>query len=570
MTPTPSPEEGGRDGLPLQLVDEVSSLSPNESAAAAKKKDVLGLLDVEPTELESDAEEDVEDESEYRNTRAITYAYISALFADMNITMFVTFYPEAAWDRGLTKGMILAVRLLIYAPYLITAFFVPRFLQKYSSRKTLLVANIVQSIVALLFASTTFLTGHWFFVASIILRVAQGIVSAFSEVTAGGIVLRSVRKSYGEEIILYIECVRAVSGILGPTVGDFFMALFKNYVGSWLATCCVFAAMATTMAIFPMSIDVENKVHRQSQEEEQGQLQIRDEEKSNNMNENENNMNTKAVIEQEGTLTEPLLQNEVAAPDQQQDTRFSPVAAAIADKINSRPYTHVLWMCTFVTASSWNFPNNIMFPYLANPPYSLNAPQVTAIFMVPQILSIVATYISEPILEKVGNMRSMYISIVISVLSFFLFAPPKHFDGPLSITAFLNWPSTTGVVFWHALGLTLSWLAGSLILVPSSEMVVKDCESMGPSIDESSDIISFIINTSFTFGLATAPYMGTYFVKWVGYTKATVLFGYVLLLYATVIFFYSCRIKKYERIQSERNSEFQDKNEDTTMHDSSI
>ena len=140
--------------------------------------------------------------------------------SDLNFSMLVPFFPEAAERHGCTPtvtGMLFGLHQVVA---LLVTPVAPFLCQRFGGAGVLRAACFLQAATAFSFAFTDLATTTTsFVVACASLRAVQGLAAGLSEVAAVGLLMRSVPSELVGDAIGWSEAARGVGIMIGPLIG---------------------------------------------------------------------------------------------------------------------------------------------------------------------------------------------------------------------------------------------------------------------------------------------------------------------------------------------------------------
>lgn len=414
------------------------------------------------------------------NFRAIGYGCLSAALADLNYSMLVSFFPEAAQKRSLNSVSIGILFSVFQIANLITCFFVPKVNRKYGGVRVLAMANLGQALATTTFAVTGLFHEHdSFFAMCMVLRMLQGSLAAFSEISAAGIVMRAVPSERAGEAVLYIEFVRIFGEMSGPLVGGTLYAAF-GYTGPFLVSGATIGVLAIFMLfIYPMDASVDNQSHDEAQDEENGR---------------------------------------------------------IVKAYTKLPTVMALFAAVVTVSSAFTFLEPTLQPFLSKDPYNFSSTMVGVVFTISTFVFFIVSDIAEPFVTWLGSIRSLLLGFAITGMSFFFIAPPLQYDHtPLTWFSFVHPTEHLPATLLLIASMSAVWFGGSLAFIPVNVLLVEEGKRHGYTVNSISDAIGMILNIAFTSGASVGPFLGGLWTHQYGFARSNCMFAYTILFLAAII-----------------------------------
>ena len=419
----------------------------------------------EETAIDSD-----DSEEEKYNYKAIAYAAASCTFADMSYSMLVSFFPSVAMDRGLNSIQIGILFASFQFSNFFTCFFAPKVNQKFGGITVLQAANTGQAVAAALFAFTSLLhEPHAFFWTFLLLRVCEGFLAALAEVAASGIVVRSVPKDKATEAVAQVTSYRLFGEVIGPLGGGAFFTWF-GFSGPYIFAASCFGILATIMFVWRLESSLDNK------------------------------------------------------SDGKDDDSHS-----VPYKFMKLPLVLTMCCCFTYLSAAIAFMEPTLQPFLSNEPYSCSHVAVGAIFVTSVLSFVIVSGSAEKLRDDIGIFICLRAGLFLIPLAYLVMAPARHFDGPLSINAFLYQDKTVPAIILVIVGLSIMWLGGGLMFLPINDFMLQEAEYHGMSVEHVSDAVGVANNMSFTLGAGIGPLIGGTLNHFLNFPKSNIVFAYILL-----------------------------------------
>ena len=454
--------------LSMNTMNDKSITSNSECLTrktANKAADVEDGVDLE--ELMSDYESD-----NGWNLKAILYCCLSFTAADISYSMIVPFVPSSAKQRGLTTSMTGCIFAIFQLCNFITCFLIPKINTKYGGVKILRICNFGQAVTTACLALTTMI-GHKnsYFAVMVLLRGLQGIFAAGSEVSAGGISVRSVPREMVGEALAYVELARMIGIILGPIVGG---VMFQTigYAAPFLLMAAILGGLSAAMIFFPIDKRVDNK-DEQVDKSDQGKL-----------------------------LMSPVVQILILV--------VVSISAAVA------------------------FLDPLLENFMTQEPYFLDNLEVGAVYSSFTVTFGLTGAISGLITKKIGSVPAIFLATTINGLAYNIIAPPQTLKGPLTLFSFLHQSSRGGAIGLAVSAILLIGISAGIGMVPGTELMFAEGEFLGHSVEKTSDNVAMIMDVSFSLGCAIGPFISGSIVQGFDFSRACALFGICVLLFGIV------------------------------------
>jgi len=433
------------------------------------------------------------------NQLAIVLTCLSCTASDLNFSMLVSFFPEAARQRGLSP-MATGILFAIFQIFnLLTCFAVPWFTKKFGGIRVLATANLCQAALAAGIATTgTIHSSTPFFWTFLTLRCLQGVVAAFSEVAAGGIVTRSVPNDRIGEAVEWVKISRILGIVCGPLIGGKMFSTF-GYAAPFTISASLLLVLGLLTIFMPIDMTLENN-------------------------------------------------SDEDAPEN------------VTLKLIRRPIFVVILFALTITSTAITYIEPTLQLYMAQAPYNLSHTQVGAMYIISTVcFAVVATFAS-PLVKCLGNTLSLSMGVGLMGLAYTILAPPEIHGGPLSLFAFLHQSSQWSAIALTATGMAIIGIGGGLILGPANNFLLGEGEYIGLGAGVSSASIAMMINMAFTSGGAIGPFLSGLLTDHIGFSKSCVIFGYFILACTIPILIVIIAIqifrKKSEAHSSESHAEF--------------
>ena len=395
--------------------------------------------------------------------------------SDLNFSMLVPFFPEAAERHGCTPtvtgmlfGLHQAVALLVtpVAPFLC---------QRFGGAGVLRAACFLQAATAFSFAFTDLATTTTaFVVACASLRAVQGLAAGLSEVAAVGLLMRSVPSELVGDAIGWSEAARGVGIMIGPLIGGGLDEAI-GYEAPFFCSGSTLGLLALYMTIIPLSVEV--------------------------------------VEEGSGGAMGRLLRMPVILSS--------------------------LFVC-YILMFTVGFLDPTIEPFLANPPYALDELQVGLMYSSSLFTYALCSACAGPVARRLGTLTALSIGLSILSACFITMAPEpwSEIGGnnthgkiyPLSPVPFLAQGTRAGAIGLALGSLCMMGIGGALAFTPVNAIMVHTAELGGLSVDQSSDSIAALSMLAFTAGEATGPLAGGGLVELIGFQRACVICGYLVIL----------------------------------------
>lgn len=456
------------DPASLFYVDKPQHHDQNSDAAS----------DTETAALTSVNEDEREGEDNFNN-RGIYYGCISCALADLNYSMLVAFFPESAKERSLNAFMIGILFSVFQFANLITCFLVPKVNRKLGGVKVLAYANLFQALATASMAFTGYLNDkNQFFAACFCLRALQGSMSAFSEISASGIVMRSVPVEFAGEVVMYIEATRIVGELAGPLLGGVVYGAL-GYGGPFLFAAGLLCTMALLMFALPLDKSVDNKAENKESEEQ-----------------------SKEILR-----------------------KYTRMVSIIC-----------LFVCILVVSIAFTIMEPTLQPYLKKAPYKLSETMVGVVFISATAVFFLSAEIAEPFILWLGQIRSLMFGFTMIGISFFFIAPPNHFDHtPLTIFSFCRLHTQVPATIFLIFAMSINWFGGGVLLVLVNQLMVSEGEAAGFTVDSISDAIGMVLNIAFTAGATIGPLLGGFLTHQLDFPRANAVWAYIVILLTIII-----------------------------------
>jgi len=408
---------------------------------------------------------------------SLLLAATSAMLADLNYTLLISFFPEAAKKKGLslfTVGLVISVFQLFN---FLTCFIAPAVTSKLGARLVLILANMLQSGLSVGMAFTGMINDpKGFFVSVIILRSLQGVAASFAEIAAGGIGMRSVPYDKLGEAMTYIEMTRVLGTVSGPLLGGIFFNI-GGYPSPFILSAALLCIMAIALILTPMAKEVDNKGEGRDV----------------------------------GT--------------------GGPSATRI---LWSQPVIVILFFLILSFCVAFTFIEPTLQPFLIRPPFNLGHASVGGVAVLITLSFLVFGAITPFFINFIGLLPSMSLGFLLMGISFIIMAPPVKFEGPLSLFSFMHQTSFSGSMALICSGMLLLGMAGGLVYNPVNNLMVSEADFAGLSLEECSDQIVSILNQAFTLGGFFGPLISGCLVHHLGFPRSCTLFGYITLFFTAL------------------------------------
>ncbi len=406
------------------------------------------------------------------NLKAIIYCCLSFTAADVSYSMIVPFVPSSAKDRGLTTSMTGWIFAIFQLCNFITCFFIPRINMKFGGAKVLRICNFGQAVTTACLAFTTMISHtNSYFLTMVLLRGLQGIFAAGSEVSAGGISVRSVPREMVGEALAYVELARMIGIILGPIIGG---VMFQTigYAAPFLLMAAILGGLSAAMIFFPLDKRIDNK-GEQSEKTDQGKL-----------------------------LKSPVVQ--------------------------------ILILVVLSVSASVSFLDPLLELFLTKEPYHLDNLEVGAVYSSFTVTFGLTAAIAGLITKRIGSIGAILLATTINGLAYNIIAPTQTLNGPLCLFSFLHQSSRGGAIGLAVSAILLIAISAGIGMVPGTELMFAEGEYLGHSVEKTSDNVAMIMDVSFSLGSAIGPFLSGTIAQGLGFSRSCALFGICVLVFGVI------------------------------------
>ena len=420
------------------------------------------------------------------NARAIVYCCSACALSDLNFSMLVPFFPRVAAARGCSTTTVGILFALMSISSLVVSPLAPSMCRMFGGARVLRLSLLWQSALAFAFAFADRMATRSLFVAACaMLRLGQGIGCALSEVSGTGLLMRSVEGDRIGHAIGWSEAARGVGIMFGPLVGGG----LDSQLGYWAP----FAFSSTALLLLALSM----------------------------------------------MLTPPAMESSRSHPRRaaHQGMVIKPVRQLLRS-----PIVLTSLLTCFMLMAAIAFLQPTIQPFMAEKPYSLDEVQVGLVYSSSLLTYTILSACAGPLASRIGNAVALTAGLVLMALSYLTLAPVP---GPFNLARLSLLPFLEVVTPAEALALAISslcgmGLGGALAFVPANSLMVAEGESLGLSVEESSDPIAALSMAAFTAGAAVGPLVGGVLVDWYGFRPACAIAGLFLLGNAVVVFVVVC------------------------------
>ena len=420
--------------------------------------------------------------------RSISYSIAACLLCDMSYSMLVTFFPQAAAERGLSVSETGIIFSSYQIANVIGTFFVPTINSYLGGIQTLKYALLGQVIATAAMCFTDSIhTPRAFFSVCVCLRFLSGLIASLAEVSGMGLTLRSAPRDQVGEAYGILESARMLGTIFGPTMAAGLVSAF-GYVGPFSFASACFGSVFIFTYFVPLDPTLDG---------------VGDE--------NEAKKKRTAFF---STMKMPMM--------------------------------WVYAINILLVATALTFLEPTLAPYLEKDPFNLPSYAVGLIYMTIFVSFIIFNGIASYISDSLNYTQTCIIGLSCLPIGYLILAPPQHMTGPLSLFAFLHQPGKAGGIGTLIAGFTLVGAGMGLPISAFITLMTGEAEYNGFGVESSSDAIGSIMNVFFSAGNALGPFLGGIFTQAVDFQRACSLFGYVSIL-GLVIFATGTAITKANR-----------------------
>lgn len=412
------------------------------------------------------------------SVRTIAYCCAACAFSDLNFSMLVPFFPEVARAKGCSQFLVGCLFSLHQLCSLLVTPLAPTLIRWFGGGRVLRLALASQSATAFAFAFTDRTPTKTTFVAAcVILRCAQGLCAGLSEVSAVGLLMRSVPEDRVGHAIGWSEAARGIGIMVGPMLGggmDQTLGFFAPFCTS--GACLALLALAMTM--------VPEHHHSSSTGESGGPT------------------NSFRLL-----LCAPVVVSSL--------------------------------LIAFVLMIVITFIDPTIQPFMAKAPFNLDEFHVGLVYSCSLLVYSFVSLYAGAIAARAGNLATLTVGMLLTACSYFTLAPvPGEFDlSRLALVPFLERAVTDHqlAIILATTSLSVMGFGTALAFVPANSLMVAEAEVVGLSVDASSDPIAALSMIAFTGGAAIGPLLGGAMVQASGFRRASATFGLGLALSGCVL-----------------------------------
>ena len=185
--------------------------------------------------------------------RAVVICCAACALSDLNFSMLIPFFPVVAAEHGcstVVTGILFGLHNV--AALLITPL-APRMCHRFGASRVLLLGISIQACATLGLAATDSAQTLFVFVAACAaLRCMQGFAAGLSEVSAVGLLMRSVPAEKVNHVLGWSEAARGVGIMVGPLLGGGLHQTF-GYSAPFYSSSAALGALAAAMVAAPLS-----------------------------------------------------------------------------------------------------------------------------------------------------------------------------------------------------------------------------------------------------------------------------------------------------------------------------
>ena len=458
------------------------------------------------------------------NKEGLIYSFVSCVIADLNFSMIVTFFPTSAKKRGLNSFEIGIVFALYQTSNFFFSFLSPKIVKKFGGYAVLLTSNVLQAIVTGCMGLTVLLQPHFpFLITCSCIRILQGMLASFAEIASTKIIRDSVPDRVSLDALAWVELLRMFGIAIGPIVGGVVHTSF-GYAPPFIFMASLLITIAVTMFVFPIEThSTEGRIRNNSDNPQilvssLSPTNIRDHTRSSDLNRSQHSLSSSDIIS--------------------------------ISKFAKRPLIITMSIFIAIMSASITFVEPIMEPFLSASPRNLTEVSIAliyAVFMLSFSITLPTIYRS---MCKSGEHYSLSTGILLLGIGYITLAPPKHFEGPLSISSFLYTSDDAVYIFSFIFGLTNVGFGIGICQLPIITIMLNEAEFLGLSRDEVTEYVPKIANFAFTAGTALGPFFGGISVQFIEFQKACVAFGYAILLSGIILIIAIRRLTRKREIEN--------------------
>ena len=312
--------------------------------------------------------------------------------------------------------------------------------------------------------------------------------------------------------LAWVELIRMFGIAIGPIVGGVVHTSF-GYAPPFIFTATLLITVAVSMFVFPI-------------EKNPTEGRIR--------NESNRNSDNREIFDSAVITTNSSNHTGSSGLNSSQHSLSSTDIISVS-KFARRPLIITVSILITIMSASITFIEPIIQPFLSAPPRDVSEITIALIYSV-FILSFSITLPTiQSYMQCSGEYYSLTIGIVLLVIGYITLVPSKHFDGPLSISAFLYTSDDAMYIFSFIFGLTNIGFGIGVCQLPIITIMLSEAEFLGLRQDEIFQYIPKIPNFAFTAGTALGPFLGGLTVQFIEFQKACTAFGYSLLLSGSIL-----------------------------------
>ena len=403
--------------------------------------------------------------------KALVYCCTACALSDLNFSMLVPFFPDAAAARGCNStitGVLFAVHQIVA---LVTSGVAPSVVRRAGGARVLTLSIGLQAGVTAAFAFTSGLYETQSFVlVCAALRACQGFAAGLSEVAGTGLLMRSVPDHMVGHALGWSEAARGAGIMVGPLLGGVLYELV-GYSLPFVCSAAALGALALAMALSPVHVG-------------------------------------KAAASSAGSSMVSLL---------------------------GLPVVGATFFVCFGVMAAVAFLDPTIQPFMAKAPYLLSETQVGLVYAASLLCYTLLSLFAGPISQRLGSLTTLVLGLLVMGVSYVVMAPLSRFSFPLAPLPFLAQSTRAGAIGLALAALCAMGFGGALAFIPANALMVREAELRGISVDGSSDAIAALSMIAFPGGAAAGPLASGALVDALGFQQASAACGLFLCLLAPFI-----------------------------------